>query len=97
MPQSLGTDDNAIITVGAVTSDGKLDIIGRPQKPGEAGSISVYAPGTVSCYMSDNKLATRDTQKTTKRGTSFAAPAVIAQAGLAAYFLGLEELKSEFP
>ncbi|KAH7073921.1 peptidase S8/S53 domain-containing protein [Paraphoma chrysanthemicola] len=44
MPQKFGTADNMIITVGGVEPNGRLFKDTTPAQPGEAGSMSVYAP-----------------------------------------------------
>jgi len=44
LPQSLGTPDNGLITVGGVEMDGSLFLSTTPAEPGHAGSLSVYAP-----------------------------------------------------
>jgi hypothetical protein len=44
IPQKLGTASNAVITVGGVEKDGTLFKLTTPAQPGQAGSMSVYAP-----------------------------------------------------
>jgi hypothetical protein len=44
VPHKFGTPDNMIITVGGVEKDGTLFRDTTPVQPGEAGSMSVYAP-----------------------------------------------------
>lgn len=43
-PQRLGTSDNGLITVGGVNEDGTLYHLTTVQKPGKAGSMTVFAP-----------------------------------------------------
>jgi hypothetical protein len=43
-PQRLGTPENGLITVGGVEPDGTVFKSGTRAEPGEAGSMSVYAP-----------------------------------------------------
>jgi hypothetical protein len=44
VPHKFGTADNMIITVGGVEPDGTLYKGTTPVEPGQAGSMSVYAP-----------------------------------------------------
>jgi hypothetical protein len=44
VPHKFGTPDNMIITVGGVERDGTLYKGTTPVEPGQAGSMSVYAP-----------------------------------------------------
>ncbi|KAF2238164.1 subtilisin-like protein [Viridothelium virens] len=95
-PQSLGTDDNELITVGGVESNGTLYFRTTPkiQGNGGAGSISIYALAAGSKQARNARLseipgATENTKIgfETRSGTSFAAPVV---SGLVAYLLALQ-------
>ncbi|KAJ5162033.1 hypothetical protein N7492_007425 [Penicillium capsulatum] len=70
IPQMLGREDNAFITVGGVDEDGQIYRKSTPQ--GEnGGSLTVWAQAVnVRCYT--NNLVPR-----AKSGTSLAAPAVV--------------------
>lgn len=85
LPGCLGTDDNNIITVGGVNSDGSLWTSSTPQGPNvwrwdwagqtrEPGSITVYGQASqvkAPISGSNDKYLMMD-------GTSFAAPAVVS-------------------
>lgn len=73
VPASEGTDDNALITVGAVTIDGDLWKKTTPHVPGQSGSITVYAQGSqVETYDAAGKVSTDHS------GTSLASPAIVS-------------------
>lgn len=72
-PQSMGTADNEIITVGATDKNGKLFVKTTPED-GHGGSITVFADGE-----SVNLASTKDDNaKQEVSGTSFAAPQVVS-------------------
>ena len=49
-PQHLGTDDNIVITVGAVNKDGTVWDRTAVPDPTKEGSMTVFAPGEVCTY-----------------------------------------------
>ena len=73
VPTNLGTDDNALVTVGAVKLDGDLWKKTTPRRPGEAGSMTVYALG--SQVQTFNAAGTVDSDHA---GTSLASPAIVS-------------------
>lgn len=87
LPQLLGTKENHIITVGAVTADGTFwpgtELEGKRSQdttaiPNDAnvGSMTLYAQGVgvLSC----NGDSADSTGVTPRDGTSFASPAVVS-------------------
>ncbi|KAJ5569959.1 subtilisin-like protein [Penicillium hispanicum] len=87
-PTDLGTDDNALVTVGAVKPDGDLWKKTTPKQPGKGGSMTVYAQGSkVKTY---NAAGVADDNHS---GTSVASPAI---AGLLAYYLGNSDFSHNF-
>ncbi|KAF1981896.1 subtilisin-like protein [Aulographum hederae CBS 113979] len=88
-PQSYGTADNGLITVGGLRRDGSLWPHTTPDDHVLTGSMTLYAQAE------DVVRADADSLRgsVTESGTSFAAPAV---AGLAAYFLSLPSLQGKF-
>ena len=72
-PQSLGTPDNALMTIGGVAEDGRLWPQTTPQQPGEQGSITIY--GAAANLYAANYLD--DTGTRFVEGTSLAAPAIV--------------------
>ena len=89
VPQQLGTQQNSLITVGGVYSNGVLDTITTFDK-GEGGSISVYA---LSRNVMVADFRNNAGSIIGNPGTSLAAPAV---AGLAAYYASLPSLNNEW-
>jgi subtilisin family serine protease len=86
LPQSLGKPNNPLITVGGINNDGSLWPDTTPE--GKAGSITVSLTANVKCASSTDPNGSQQNS-----GTSFAAPQV---AGLAAYFMSLPSLASQF-
>jgi hypothetical protein len=74
-PQTLGTVDGGLITVGAVNNNGSLVPSSMPEKPGIGGSLTLYAQGTEVVCASNSLLSEGDTQ--TRDGSSFAAAQVV--------------------
>lgn len=72
-PANLGTDDNALVTVGAVTPDGNLWKKTTPKQPGKAGSMTVYAQGSKVQTYNAAGVAEAD-----HSGTSVASPAIVS-------------------
>jgi subtilisin family serine protease len=88
LPQSLGSTNNPLITVGGIENDGSLWIDTTPEGNGPSpGSITVSLAANVQCASSTISNGVQ-----TAKGTSFAAPQV---AGIAAYFLSLPSLKAQ--
>lgn len=89
LPTVLGTDDNNVVTVGAVQANGKYAPWTTPEGSSDdetnsplTGSITVWAQGEVIQIMD------QDNKNKMDWGTSFASPQV---AGLIAYILSLPE------
>ena len=72
-PQSLGTDSNALVTVGGVNLNGSLWWNTTAQAPGKSGSMTVYA-------LAHNVKTVNSTGNVESlNGTSFAAPTVVSE------------------
>lgn len=88
-PQALGTDDNGVITVGAVWSDGTLWGNSTAQGTG-AGSLTVFAQGVeVKTWAPNTGVPGTTNGVKLFNGTSFAAPAVGSSQQLIAADLAL--------
>ncbi|KAJ5573894.1 uncharacterized protein N7459_008321 [Penicillium hispanicum] len=78
-PTNLGTDSDSLVTVGGVKDNGNLWRLTVPERPNQAGSMSVYAQAedveTINAYGAEADVS----------GTSYAAATI---SGLMAYFLG---------
>lgn len=72
-PQSLGTLDNGLITVGGVTNDGSY-WPSTTRQLGLGGSITVYAQAEDVAFA----LASSDNGYDVEQGTSLAAPAAVS-------------------
>ena len=72
LPQSLGSENSVLITVGGTHQDGSLWIKSRPEAAGREGSISIYAQGT------DIRCSDRDGGLRQEAGTSFSAAAIVS-------------------
>jgi hypothetical protein len=89
VPQSLGKANNPLITVGGINYDGSLWPETTPEGIGSnSGSITVSLAADVQCASNTDPNGSQQAI-----GTSFAAPQV---AGLAAYFMSLPSLQSQF-
>ncbi|KAF2728537.1 subtilisin-like protein, partial [Polyplosphaeria fusca] len=86
-PQNYGTGTNRIVTVGAVKKDGTLREGTAPHQPGQAGSMTVFAPGEEIRVPS---LGNRELDDPVANSGTSQAAAIVS--GLGAYLMAVPEL-----
>ncbi|KAJ5102188.1 hypothetical protein NUU61_004410 [Penicillium alfredii] len=72
-PTYFGTDDNVLITVGGVETDGDLWPLTTPKKPGKPGSMTTYALAKGFWLYSSS-----GSRVFSKSGTSYGTPDVVS-------------------